>query len=230
VLSVSWEGEDSSGRHGGGGVIVSRARPVWSTPPEDRKWPGCPGWGQSLTNPLPPSLPLKSTSTASLSQSPFPPTLCVSNMSLFVRACTCMHIYRGQRSVWGVFLNHPAPFFVFCFVCLFVWDRILLCSFGCPGTHSVDYAGLKLRDLPASTSWVLGLKMLAYSPPPAPYCWATNLFIYLFVDMVSHWTWRSSGSARLADQRVQDIHLSQLSLSFHGWGYTSILGQLLHGC
>jgi hypothetical protein len=37
-------------------------------------------------------------------------------------------------------------------------DRVSLCSPGCPGTHSVDQAGLKLRNLPASASRVLGLK------------------------------------------------------------------------
>jgi hypothetical protein len=29
-------------------------------------------------------------------------------------------------------------------------DRVPLCSPGCPGTHSVDQAGLELRNLPAS--------------------------------------------------------------------------------
>jgi hypothetical protein len=33
-----------------------------------------------------------------------------------------------------------------------------LCSPGCPGTHSVDQAGLELRNLPASWLQVLGLK------------------------------------------------------------------------
>jgi hypothetical protein len=37
-------------------------------------------------------------------------------------------------------------------------DRVSLCSPGCPGTHSVDQAGFKLRNLPASVSQVLGLK------------------------------------------------------------------------
>jgi hypothetical protein len=37
-------------------------------------------------------------------------------------------------------------------------DRVSLCSSGCPGTHSVDQAGLELRNLPASASQVLGLK------------------------------------------------------------------------
>jgi hypothetical protein len=32
---------------------------------------------------------------------------------------------------------------------------------GCPGTHSVDQAGLELRNLPASASQVLGLKACA---------------------------------------------------------------------
>jgi hypothetical protein len=41
---------------------------------------------------------------------------------------------------------------------LFFQDRVSLCSPGCPGTHSVDQAGLKLRNLPVSASQVLGLK------------------------------------------------------------------------
>jgi hypothetical protein len=31
-------------------------------------------------------------------------------------------------------------------------DRVSLCSPGCPGTHSVDQAGLELRNPPASAS------------------------------------------------------------------------------
>jgi hypothetical protein len=44
---------------------------------------------------------------------------------------------------------------LFCFV---FQDRISLCSPGCPETHSVDQAGLDLRNPPASASQVLGLK------------------------------------------------------------------------
>jgi hypothetical protein len=43
-------------------------------------------------------------------------------------------------------------------------DRVSLCSPGCPGTHFVDQAGLKLRNPPASASRVLGLKACATSP------------------------------------------------------------------
>jgi hypothetical protein len=54
-------------------------------------------------------------------------------------------------------------------VCLFFWflvfrDRVSLCSPGCPGTHSVDQAGLELRNSPASASLVLGLKACAARP------------------------------------------------------------------
>ena len=63
--------------------------------------------------------------------------------------------------------------FVFVFVCLFVCflicvyglifgffrDRNSLYAPGCPGTHSVDHAGLVLRNLPTSASQVLGLKL-----------------------------------------------------------------------
>jgi hypothetical protein len=50
-------------------------------------------------------------------------------------------------------------FFVFAFR-----DRVSLCSLGCPGIHSVDQAGLELRNLPASASRVLGLKACATMP------------------------------------------------------------------
>jgi hypothetical protein len=43
-------------------------------------------------------------------------------------------------------------------------DRVSLCSLDCPGTHSVDQAGLKLRNSPASASQVLGLKACTTTP------------------------------------------------------------------
>jgi hypothetical protein len=57
------------------------------------------------------------------------------------------------------------PDLLFCFVFFVLFfafrDRVSLCSPGCPGTHSVDQAGLQLRNLPASASQVLGLKVCA---------------------------------------------------------------------
>jgi hypothetical protein len=54
----------------------------------------------------------------------------------------------------------------FVFVCLFVCfrDRVSLYSPDCPGTHSVDQAGLELRNPPASASQVLGLKACVTTP------------------------------------------------------------------
>ena len=43
-------------------------------------------------------------------------------------------------------------------------DRVSLYSPGCPGSHFVDQAGLKLRNPPASASQVLGLKVRATMP------------------------------------------------------------------
>jgi hypothetical protein len=40
-------------------------------------------------------------------------------------------------------------------------DRVSLDSPDCPGTHSVDQAGLELRNPPASASQALGLKVCA---------------------------------------------------------------------
>jgi len=68
--------------------------------------------------------------------------------------------------VFFVFFVFVFVFFCFCFlfVCLFFWDRVSLYSPGCPGTHSVDQAGLELRNSPASASRVLGLKVCATTP------------------------------------------------------------------
>jgi hypothetical protein len=52
-------------------------------------------------------------------------------------------------------------FFFFFFGWFFFRDKVSLYSPGCPGTQSVDQAGLKLRNLPASASQVLGLKACA---------------------------------------------------------------------
>ena len=42
--------------------------------------------------------------------------------------------------------------------------RVFLYSSGCPGTHIVDQAGLKLRNQPGSASRVLELKAYATMP------------------------------------------------------------------
>jgi hypothetical protein len=58
-----------------------------------------------------------------------------------------------------VYPESNGSFVLFCFFVCFVFrDRVSLCSPGCPGTHSVDQAGLELRDPPVSASQVLGLQ------------------------------------------------------------------------
>jgi hypothetical protein len=63
--------------------------------------------------------------------------------------------------VW-VFVVIVDCLLIFALFCLFVFvfqDRVSLYSPDCPGTHSVDEAGLELRNPPASASQVLGLKV-----------------------------------------------------------------------
>jgi hypothetical protein len=67
---------------------------------------------------------------------------------------------RSSGSAESTLSAEPA-FVLFLFLFLFFVffrDRVSLYSPGCPGTHSVDQAGLKLRNPPASASRVLGLK------------------------------------------------------------------------
>jgi hypothetical protein len=53
------------------------------------------------------------------------------------------------------------------FFFFFSRDRVSLYILGCPGTHSVDQAGLELRNPPASASQVQGLKACATTPGQA---------------------------------------------------------------
>jgi hypothetical protein len=57
-------------------------------------------------------------------------------------------------------------------------DRVSLCSPGCAETHSVDQAGLELRNPPASASRVLGLKACATTP------WPLMTFILLCLSLL----------------------------------------------
>jgi hypothetical protein len=73
----------------------------------------------------------------------------------------CPHDGRGVDSGKPIFCLFV--FFVFVFVFVFP-DRVSLYSPGCPGTHSVDQAGLEFRNPPASACRVLGLKECATMP------------------------------------------------------------------
>jgi hypothetical protein len=73
----------------------------------------------------------------------------------------------NQGHADGSFLGQTLEvfFLLFNFFYFLVFrDRVSLCSPGCSGTHSVDQAGLELRNPPASASQVLGLKACATMP------------------------------------------------------------------
>jgi hypothetical protein len=73
--------------------------------------------------------------------------------------CVCVSLYY----IYGGYISICLHFFLFCFVLfcfvLFFQGRVSLYSPGCPGTHFVDQAGLELRNLSASASRVLELKV-----------------------------------------------------------------------
>jgi hypothetical protein len=74
----------------------------------------------------------------------------------------------------------------FLFVCLFV----SLCSLGCPGTHSVDQAGLRPRDPPAFASRVLGLKACATTEYRLSHqSFLINAFLYISILSVPMTCW-----------------------------------------
>ena len=73
-------------------------------------------------------------------------------------------------------------FFFFFFFFFFFRDRVSLFSPGCPGTHSADQVGLKLRDLPVSASPLLGLKAFATTLAGSVYLKVALLFSCAFIN------------------------------------------------
>ena len=77
----------------------------------------------------------------------------------------------GPGPVFCFTLFRYLPVFSYLSVLVFVFlfqDRVSFCNPGCPGTRSVDQAGLKPRDPPASGSQVLGLKACTTTPSYHP--------------------------------------------------------------
>jgi hypothetical protein len=72
-----------------------------------------------------------------------------------------MQSMRTEGTSGTVLVLHKPLLFCFVFCFFFFRDRVSLISSSYPGTHSVDQAGLELRNPPASVSQVLGLKECA---------------------------------------------------------------------
>jgi hypothetical protein len=67
----------------------------------------------------------------------------VYNTYIMLHCMSCYHYYK--------LYIHYGPHFQMLDLLLGVFrDRVSLCSPGCPGTHCVDHADLKLRNLPTS--------------------------------------------------------------------------------
>jgi hypothetical protein len=80
--------------------------------------------------------------------------------SVFPSICVGFrHWIQVARLIGQMSLPTESVFVVVVLFCFLAFrDRVSLCIPGCPGTHSVDQAGLELRNPLASASQVLGLK------------------------------------------------------------------------
>jgi hypothetical protein len=100
--------------------------------------------------------------------------------------------YTGGKQLWCSSDDHLkkgnwlAYLFIYLFIYLFSQDRVALCSPGCPGAHSVDQAGLELRNPPASASQVLGLKASATTARLVIFNYANFLIILRMLILHSH--------------------------------------------
>jgi hypothetical protein len=71
---------------------------------------------------------------------------------------------KRQQDCGNSYKREHFSFFFFSSFFLVFRDRVSLYSPGCPRTHFIDQAGLELRNLPASASQVLGLKVCTTTP------------------------------------------------------------------
>jgi hypothetical protein len=95
-----------------------------------------------------------------------------------------MDIWRAQDPNYSNFIFFSFFFVFFLFFNFYLFIYFLRQGFsvfpGCPGTHSVNQAGLELRNPPASASPVLGLKACATMPG-----WISN-----FIIKAERWVYR----------------------------------------
>ena len=81
----------------------------------------------------------------------------------------------------GLYLTHLGFFVVV--VVVFCFSRQgFLCSPGYPGTHSIDQAGLKLRDPPASA----GIKSVCHHCPASPKSVFGGICVFVKEQMPQH--------------------------------------------
>jgi hypothetical protein len=85
------------------------------------------------------------------------------------KQANCSSFWSDHNSKWVKVKCLNVLFFFF-----FFRDRVSLCSPGCPGTHSVDQAGLELRNPPASAFFVVVVK-----------CTFKTFFFFFLLDRVS---------------------------------------------
>jgi hypothetical protein len=72
------------------------------------------------------------------------------------------HTCNLRKNMFFSFYIFIIYFFLFLFLGGVVLDRVSLRSSGCPGTHSVDQAGLELRNLPPSILDFLNFELHQY--------------------------------------------------------------------
>jgi hypothetical protein len=87
-------------------------------------------------------------------------------------------------------------------------DRVSLSSPGCPGTHSIDQAGLELRNPPASASQVLGIKACATT--------AQLSFAFLFYQYIFFFSFYPKGPLHIYNDAQVSVFVGFVSVQMSG--------------
>jgi hypothetical protein len=115
-----------------------------------------------------------------------------------------------------------SEFFV-CLFCFVFWDRVSLCSSGCPGTHSVDQPGLELRTPPAPCLPSAGIKGVSHHCPAGIRFLDTwNYTNRIFISKTKDWVQRKIERSK-SQRSGKDGHESSWKPQ-HTWCCTSTKG------
>lgn len=121
-----------------------------------------------------------------------------------------------RQAWWQVPLPMPFcwPFYSF-FMCLFVWPRVLLCSFGWLETRYVEQASVKLIEPPASAFRVLVLKAWATTFGALYNFWVLEKILFHMRMFFCKGFLKNHYTSIQFVRRPNQLPLSDISLTFH---------------
>ena len=110
-------------------------------------------------------------------------------LNLVVPLCPLKSVGKGLSILLILSKTHLLGLFLFLFLNLCIFF-VCVCSPGSSGTCSLDQVGFSFRHLPASSSWIFGLK-LCTNTTWGYLCFKVLFFAFYFLVSLLGWFWLS---------------------------------------